>query len=207
MENVVSTLHIFPWENVSFAELKWITGKTNIVWGWLVWKQGRGAWWPDHNVLLWKNQELRQSSYLGRAAGAPIGSMSLLRVSKAMCNISAWNWEICDLQRICHPPKRNELLPGHGLSWALASMDQGLVCVASRNFNVCQFVEFPRWIIKGGWEKMERLWLSSKWRPDSIKSPFGFHAAEACANPDKLIFSVAFVDSCGRKLNRFLYFF
>lgn len=118
MENVVSTLHIFPWENVSFADLKWITGKTNIVWGWLVWKQGIADCRPDHNVSLWKNEELRQSSDLGRAAGVPIGSMSLLCVSKAVCNISARNWEICDLERICYPPKGNELLPGHGLSWA-----------------------------------------------------------------------------------------
>lgn len=74
MENVVPTLQNFPWENVSFADLKWITGKTNIVWGWFVWEQGIAACRPDHNILLWKNQELRQSPNLGRADGVPIGS-------------------------------------------------------------------------------------------------------------------------------------
>lgn len=74
MENVVSMLQNFPWENVSFADLKWITGKTNIVWGWFVWKQDIAACRSDHNILLWKNQELRQSPNLGRAAGVPIGS-------------------------------------------------------------------------------------------------------------------------------------
>lgn len=51
------------------TDLKWITGKTSIIWGWPVWKQGTAAFQPDHNSLLWKNQESRQSPNLGRAAG------------------------------------------------------------------------------------------------------------------------------------------
>ena len=74
MENMVSALQNFLRKNVSFANLKWITGKTNIVWGWLVWKQGIAACRPDHNILLWTNQELRWSPNLGRAAGVPTGS-------------------------------------------------------------------------------------------------------------------------------------
>lgn len=73
MENMISTLQNFLWENVSFADLGWITGKTNIIWGWFVWKQCITAYQPDHNILC-KNQELRQSSNLGRAAGVPVDS-------------------------------------------------------------------------------------------------------------------------------------
>lgn len=82
MANMDSMLWNFLWENVSFADLKWTTGKTNIIWGCFVWKQSVYivTRQPDHSILLWVNKELRWSPKVGRVTGVPVGSATRLHL-------------------------------------------------------------------------------------------------------------------------------